>query len=219
MIHEPKTKVEIIDPTSVFQAGLSQDEVDILGEVANISMGNAATALSMMVNQRVDITTPNVQVINRSEALNDYEKTCIFVQIHYIVGLDGNNVFILKEPDVLVLTDLMMGGPGRGVTVEVGELHLSAISEAMNQMMGASATSMSSMLNTMVDISPPELNRIDVESVRSFEKMFESSLDKFVKISFRLEIGEDLVDSTMVQLYPVSFAKAIVEKFRLNKNE
>jgi flagellar motor switch protein FliN/FliY len=219
MIHEPKTKVEIIDPTSVFQAGLSQDEVDILGEVANISMGNAATALSMMVNQRVDITTPNVQVINRSEALNDYEKTCIFVQIHYIVGLDGNNVFILKEPDVLVLTDLMMGGPGRGVTGEVGELHLSAISEAMNQMMGASATSMSSMLNTMVDISPPELNRIDVESVRSFEKMFESSLDKFVKISFRLEIGEDLVDSTMVQLYPVSFAKAIVEKFRLNKNE
>lgn len=219
MIHEPKTKVEIIDPTSVFQAGLSQDEVDILGEVANISMGNAATALSMMVNQRVDITTPNVQVINRSEALNDYEKTCIFVQIHYIVGLDGNNVFILKEPDVLVLTDLMMGGAGRGVTGEVGELHLSAISEAMNQMMGASATSMSSMLNTMVDISPPELNRIDVESVRSFEKMFESSLDKFVKISFRLEIGEDLVDSTMVQLYPVSFAKAIVEKFRLNKNE
>ncbi len=219
MIHEPKTKVEIIDPTSVFQAGLSQDEVDILGEVANISMGNAATALSMMVNQRVDITTPNVQVINRSEALNDYEKTCIFVQIHYIVGLDGNNVFILKEPDVLVLTDLMMGGTGRGITGDVGELHLSAISEAMNQMMGASATSMSSMLNTMVDISPPELNRIDVESVRSFEKMFESSLDKFVKISFRLEIGEDLVDSTMVQLYPVSFAKAIVEKFRLNKNE
>lgn len=219
MIHEPKTKVDIIDPASVFQAGLSQDEVDILGEVANISMGNAATALSMMVNQRVDITTPNVQVINRSEALNDYEKTCIFVQIHYIVGLDGNNVFILKEPDVLVLTDLMMGGSGQGVSGEVSELHLSAISEAMNQMMGASATSMSSMLSTMVDISPPELNRIDVESVRSFEKMFESNLDKFVKISFRLEIGENLVDSTMVQLYPVSFAKAIVEKFKLNKNE
>jgi flagellar motor switch protein FliN/FliY len=219
MIHEPKTKVDIIDPASVFQAGLSQDEVDILGEVANISMGNAATALSMMVNQRVDITTPNVQVINRSEALNDYEKTCIFVQIHYIVGLDGNNVFILKEPDVLVLTDLMMGGSGQGISGEVSELHLSAISEAMNQMMGASATSMSSMLSTMVDISPPELNRIDVESVRSFEKMFESNLDKFVKISFRLEIGENLVDSTMVQLYPVSFAKAIVEKFKLNKKE
>jgi len=219
MIHEPKAKVDIIDPASVFQAGLSQDEVDILGEVANISMGNAATALSMMVNQRVDITTPNVQVINRSEALNDYEKTCIFVQIHYIVGLDGNNVFILKEPDVLVLTDLMMGGSGQGISGEVSELHLSAISEAMNQMMGASATSMSSMLSTMVDISPPELNRIDVESVRSFEKMFESNLDKFVKISFRLEIGENLVDSTMVQLYPVSFAKAIVEKFKLNKKE
>ncbi|MCR4781492.1 MAG: flagellar motor switch phosphatase FliY [Lachnospiraceae bacterium] len=219
MIYTEKSKVKIINPNTVFEAGLSTEEVDILGEVANISMGNAATALSMMVNQRVDITTPNVQVINRSEALNDYEKTCVFVQIHYIVGLDGNNVFILKEPDVLVLTDLMMGGNGTGMTGEVNELHLSAISEAMNQMMGASATSMSSMLNTMVDISPPELNRIDVESVKSFEKMFESSLDKFVKIAFKLEIGEDLIDSTMVQLYPVSFAKDIVEKFRLNKED
>ncbi len=212
-----KRKVKNLDPVAALAAGLTEQEVDVLGEIANISMGNAATTLSMMVNQRVDITTPKVQIISRSEALDDYEKTCIFVQIHYIVGLDGNNVFILKEPDVSILTDLMMGGDGSNATGEVGELQLSAISEAMNQMMGTSATSMSSMLDTMVDISTPELNRIDVESVKSFEKMFESQLDKFVKIAFRMEVG-DLIDSTMVQLYPVSFAKEMVTIFE-KKND
>ncbi|MBQ1640006.1 MAG: chemotaxis protein CheC, partial [Lachnospiraceae bacterium] len=154
-------------------AGLTQEQIDILGEIANISMGSAATNLSVMLNQRVDITTPKVSLINRSAALDDYEKTCIFVQIHYIKGLTGNNIFILKEPDILCMTDLMMGGAGNKEG-EVSELHLSAASEAMNQMMGASSTSMSSMMNMVVDISTPEVNRIDVDSVKTFEKMFES---------------------------------------------
>ncbi|MBQ9632260.1 MAG: flagellar motor switch phosphatase FliY, partial [Lachnospiraceae bacterium] len=175
---------------------ITGEQKDILGEIANISMGNAATTLSMMVNKRVDITTPRVQVINRSEALDEYEKTCIFVQIHYIKGLTGNNVFILKEQDVLCITDLMMGGDGTNMHGEVTELHLSAASEAMNQMMGTSATSMASMLGVPVDISTPEINRIDVESVKMFEKMFESEKEKFIKIAFRMEIGT-LIDSTM----------------------
>lgn len=197
---------------------LTREQKDLLGEIANISLGNAATTLSMMVNHRVDITTPNVQIINRSEALDDYEKTCIFVQIHYVKGLSGNNVFILKEHDVLVMTDLMMGGAGKDITGEIGELHLSAISEAMNQMMGTSATSMATMLDTAVDISTPELSAIDVESVKTFEKMFESQMDKFVKISFKMEV-EDLIDSTMVQLYPVSFAKDMCVVFQQNKGK
>ena len=191
---------------------LNQQQKDTLGEIANISMGNAATTLSMMVNRRVDITTPRVEIINRSESLDDYEKTCIFVQIHYIKGLSGNNVFILKEEDVLCMTDLMMGGDGTNTQGEVSDLHLSAISEAMNQMMGTSATSMANMLNIPVDISTPEITRIDVESVKNFERMFESGNDKFVKISFRMEVG-DLIDSTMVQLYPVEFAVQMCNKF------
>ena len=197
---------------------LTKAQIDELSEIANISMGNAATNLSMMVNQRVDITTPVFKVINRSEALDDYEKTCIFVQVHYVKGLSGNNVFILTTPDVLCLTDLMMGGSGTNTEGEVTELHLSAISEAMNQMMGRSATSMAEMLGTPVDISTPVLNSIDVESVKHFEKMFESNLDKFVKISFKMEVG-DLLDSFMVQLYPIQFAEEMCEKFKINKEE
>ena len=192
---------------------LTREQMDVLGEIANISMGNAATTLSMMVNRTVDITTPNVQLIKRSQSLDDYEKTCIFVQIHYIEGLKGNNVFILKEPDVLCMTDLMMGGDGTNVQGEVNDMHLSAASEAMNQMMGTSATSMASMLEVPVDISTPDISRIDVESVKMFEKMFESQKDMFVKISFRMTIG-DLIDSTMVQLYPVEFAVDMCKIFQ-----
>ena len=158
---------------------LTKKEMDILGEIANISMGNAATTLSLMVNHVVNITTPRVQIINRSEALDDYEKTCLFVQIHYIKGLSGNNLFILKERDVVCMADLMMGGPGK-TEGEIGELEKSALSEAMNQMMGTSATSMATMIGIPVDISTPEVNAIDVESIKVFEKAFECEQDLFV---------------------------------------
>ncbi len=193
---------------------LDPSQVDILGEIANISVGNSATSLSLMVRQKVEITTPSVSIINRSEALDDYEKTCIFVQIHYVKGLDGNNVLILKEGDVKILTDLMMGGDGTNVSSELTELHLSAVSEAMNQMMGTAATSLSSLLLVPTDISTPEVDTIDVESVRIFEKMFEGNRDKFVKVAFRMTVG-DLIDSIMVQLYPVDFAIEMIEKFRI----
>lgn len=197
---------------------LTRDDLDILGEIANISLGNAATTLSMMVNHKVNITTPNVKTINRSEAMDDFEKTCIFVQIHYVLGLAGNNVFILKERDVLCLTNLMMGGDGTNVEGTIGEMELSAVSEAMNQMMGTSATSMATMLERNVDISTPQVNAIDVESVKLFEKMFETYNEKFEKITFKLEI-EGLIQSTMVQLYPVSFAKDMVAVFRANEHK
>ncbi len=187
-------------------------ETDLMGELANISMGNAATSLSMMVNRSVDITTPFVEVINRSQALDDYESTCYFVQIHYITGVEGNNVMILKERDVKIMMDLMMGGDGSNCEGEVTDMHISAISEAMNQMMGASATSLSTILNKAVDISPPQVNSIDVESVKIFEKMFEEPGASFLKITFKLKVG-DIIDSVMVQLYPIYLAKELCELF------
>ena len=192
---------------------LTAEQIDTLGEIANISMGNSATTLSMMVQHKVDITTPRVEVIKRSASLDDYEKTCVFVNIHYVKGISGNNIFILKEHDVLVMTDLMMGGTGQNVQGELGELQMSAVSEAMNQMMGSAATSMSTMLNRMIDISTPTVETIDVNSVKVFEKMFDNPTDLFVKIAFKMVIEPGLIDSTMVQLYPLDFAKGMCSIF------
>ena len=193
--------------------GLNEMQISALGEVANISMGTSATALSALVgNLLVDITTPKITMITKAEALDDYSKKCILVHINYIKGLSGSNVLILKEEDVKKITDLMMGGDGSNFEGELNEMHLSAVSEAMNQMMGSAATSLSMILGRDVDISPPKTDNIDVESVKIFEKIFSSEVKDHVKISFKLTIG-DVVDSTMVQLYPLSFAEEVVKLF------
>ena len=144
--------------------------------------------------------------------MTQYERPCVFIQIKYTVGLDGTNILILKEHDVKVITDLMMGGDGTNTDGELGELHLSAISEAMNQMMGASATSLSTMMQTKIDISPPEASLLDLAQVKNGEDVSPFLGGVFVKISFRMQI-EDLVDSSIMQLYPVDFARNVVDTF------
>ena len=189
---------------------VTADERDTIGEIANISMGTAATTLFSLVNHKVDISTPVVTMATWDDIVAQYEKPCVFIRIAYTVGLDGSNLLVLKEHDVKVITDLMMGGDGTNTDGELGELHLSAISEAMNQMMGSAATSLSSMLNKVIDISPPEANLIDMNDSLDEKEIDEFLATDFVKISFKMEIG-DLVDSTIMQLYPVSFAKEMCE--------
>lgn len=194
------------------QAALTDVEKDAIGEIANISMGTSATTLYSLVNNKVDITTPVVSLVTWEDLMVDRERPCVFIQINYTAGLDGNNMLILREHDVKVITDLMMGGDGTNTEGELGELHLSAICEAMNQMMGSSATSLSQMLGKTIDISPPNAKLMSVEEAISNEGMADYLKGTFVKISFQITIG-DLVDSTILQLYPVDFAKEIVSTF------
>ncbi len=185
---------------------LTPDEIDAIGEISNISMGTAATTLFSLVNRKVDISTPVVTFATWDDIVEAYERPCVFIRIAYTVGLDGSNLLVLKEHDVKIITDLMMGGDGTNLDGELGELHLSAISEAMNQMMGSAATSLSSMLNKMIDISPPSADLVDLKDTLNGEEIDEFLAGRFVKISFKMEIG-DLVNSEIMQLYPFSFAK------------
>lgn len=191
---------------------LTDVEKDAIGEVANISMGSSATTLYSLVNRKVNITTPVVTLATWKTLLDSYEKPCVFIQIKYTQGLDGTNILVLKEHDVKVITDLMMGGDGTNTDGELGELHLSAISEAMNQMMGSAATSLSTLLQTVIDISPPESSLFDLTEVKDGKEISPFLGGTFVKIAFRMQI-DDLVDSTIMQLYPIDFAKKLVETF------
>lgn len=190
---------------------LTPEEKDAIGEISNIRMGTAATTLYSLVNQKVVITTPVVEVTNWDTLTSTYAKPCVFINILYKEGIDGNNVLILKEDDVKVITDLMMGGDGLNPAPELTELHFSAICEAMNQMMGSSATSLSSMLSCKIDISPPEAELVDMAgSINTSNADFLSH--NFVRVKFKMTIG-DLVDSTIMQLYPLDFAKTLYAKF------
>ena len=193
-------------------AMLTEVERDAIGEIANISMGSAATTLYSLVNRKVNITTPVVTLATWDNVLEEYEKPCVFIQIKYTAGLDGNNILVLKETDVKIITDLMMGGDGSNTSGELGELHLSAISEAMNQMMGASATSLATMLGKMIDISPPDASLIDLTAVKNGGDVAPFLGGTFVKIAFRMQI-DDLVDSSIMQLYPADFARYLCNTF------
>ncbi|MBR3573547.1 MAG: flagellar motor switch phosphatase FliY [Lachnospiraceae bacterium] len=192
---------------------LNDVERDAIGEVANISMGSSATTLYSLVNRKVNITTPVVTLCTWDELIADFGKPCVFIRIKYTRGLDGTDILVLKENDVKIITDLMMGGDGTNTDGELGELHLSAISEAMNQMMGSSATSLSTMLGTLIDISPPESSLVDLGAFDNGSDVAPFLGGTFCRIQFRMQIGDGLVDSTIMQLYPIDFAKKIVETF------
>lgn len=200
------------------EAYLSDMEKDTMGEISNISMGTAATTLSSLVNQKVDITTPTVKFSSWDDLVSAYDRPCVFLQISYREGLNGNNVLILKESDVKIIADLMMGGDGTNVTGELGELHLSAICEAMNQMMGSASTSLSSMLSLKIDISPPTASLVDLSDVVDENDISDFLKGDFVKISFRMTIG-DLVDSEIMQLFPIEFCKTLCNKFGVGEEE
>ena len=197
---------------SVNEQLLTEVETDAVGEIANISMGSSATTLYSLVNRKVNITTPVVSLATWDNVLESYQKPCVFIQIKYTAGLDGSNILVLKEHDVKVIADLMMGGDGTNTDGELGELHLSAISEAMNQMMGSAATSLSTMFGTMIDISPPNADLRDLTEISDGSSISPFLGGTFVKIAFSMQIDE-MVDSTIMQLYPIEFAKKLVDMF------
>ncbi len=187
---------------------LSTQEIDALGEIGNISMGTSATTLFTLLSQKVTITTPNVSITTWGELSQSYNSQYVAVKVEYTDGLIGSNLLILKQDDVKIITDLMMGGEGTIADGDLTDLHLSAISEAMNQMIGSSATSMSSMFSKRIDISPP---RAFVVSFGSGDPYGEFEMDDvLVRIAFKMVVG-NLIDSEIMQLLPMKFAKELVK--------
>lgn len=181
---------------------------DALGEVGNISFGSSATALSALLGQKVDITTPSISMINRNKLEEEFPHPYVAVQVEYTIGLTGMNLLVIKQSDAAIIADLMLGGDGLNPKPDLGEIQLSAVQEAMNQMMGSAATSMSTVFNKKVDISPPTIDLMNISQNEGRENIPEDDL--LVKVSFRLRIG-NLIDSNLMQLLPLKFSQNIVK--------
>ena len=195
--------------------GFNDMELSAIGEVANITLGNAVTALSMLLHSDIDISTPFVEIKNKGDVVRDHPEKAVVTRVDYVKGLDGYSLLFLKEEDVRIMTDLMMGSDGHGMFYEqeVSELHLSAVSESMNQMMGSAATAMGMMINKLVDISTPNTMMRDPGSYVNDSFPHD---DRFVQISFDVKMGE-LIATNMMQLYPFKLAKAIADLFIVKK--
>ncbi|MEK4093358.1 MULTISPECIES: flagellar motor switch phosphatase FliY [unclassified Viridibacillus] len=203
---ENKKSSQIEYKVEEYLDALSQDA---LGEIGNISFGSSATALSSLLGQKVDITTPTISMINRDNLEEEFPHPYVAVQVEYTTGLVGMNLLVIKQSDAAIIADLMLGGDGASPADELGEIHLSAVQEAMNQMMGSAATSMSTIFNKKVDISPPSIDLMNISKNEGRDNIPEEDL--LVKVSFRLKIGT-LIDSDIMQLLPLGFSKKLVNQ-------
>ncbi|MBO0585774.1 flagellar motor switch phosphatase FliY [Sporosarcina sp. E16_8] len=186
---------------------LDDMERDALGEIGNISFGSSATALSALLGQKVDITTPTISVVDKAVLEEEFIHPYVAIKVDYTVGLSGMNLLVIKQSDAAIIADLMLGGDGLHPNMDLGEIHLSAVQEAMNQMMGSAATSMSTLFNRKVDISPPTIDLMDVLEDRGRDLI--PGDDLLIKVSFTLKVG-DLIDSNIMQLLPLGFGKKLV---------
>jgi flagellar motor switch protein FliN/FliY len=186
---------------------LSEFECDTLGEIGNISMGTAATTLSTLLRQRVAITTPDVSVTSGQQLRDDYPIPYVVVEVQYTEGLRGANILVIKEEDACIIANLMMGGDGTLEKRNLDEIQLSAVGEAMNQMMGSATTSLSSMFNRRIDIAPPRLTLVDLGKE---ELEVATNYDFWVRIKFKMEIG-NLVNSEIMQIIPLEAVRNMID--------
>lgn len=186
---------------------LSDIEKDLLGEIGNISMGSASTALYQIINQKVNITTPVVTHTTLNDIKEGFETPTIILEVEYTTGIIGRNILIIKTEDAAVIANLMMGGDGKPENHELTEIEISAVQEAMNQMIGSAATSMATMFSRKVDIAPPK-SRIWRDKNEELSDQIPGD-EGIVRINFRMTIG-DIVDSNIMQIFPVATAKKIV---------
>jgi len=191
---------------------LNTEEKDVLGEIGNISMGTAATTLFTLLSQKVLITTPKVTIKNWTTLSESYDRPCVGIKVNYTEGIVGSNILILKKHDVKIIADIMMGGDGKvDEPEELSELELSAISEAMNQMIGSSSTSLSNVIKRKIDIDTPTAMTLNFGDDEFLDQTGFVGTDVLACIAFRMEVG-DLIDSEIVQIVPINFAKDIVSK-------
>ena len=195
--------------SSQFDDVLTDMEKDALGEIGNISMGSAATTLSVLLGHKVSITTPTVSVATMSIIQEQYPIPYLIVEVGYTIGIDGNNVLAIQAQDASIIADLMMGGDGTNPDTEINEIAMSAVGESMNQMMGTVATSLSTMFNKKIDISPPKVNLIDFGNEDKVTELVGQD-EPVVRTSFRMEV-DGLIDSEIMQILPVPVAKEMVE--------
>ncbi|MGC6172974.1 flagellar motor switch protein FliN [Lacrimispora sp. 38-1] len=185
-------------------------EIDAIGEILNISLGASATAVSTMLNARVDITTPVVRVLTKSEFEISNLEPAVGVEITYIAGLSGSNIMLLKKHDVKVIVDMLMGTETPEEDFELNELNISAICEVMNQMMGASATALSEFLSKAVNISTP--TSFEIEDVGDFKEKYYHDEDLMVVVGFNLKIADQMA-SEFINVMPPALAKELVAGF------
>lgn len=201
-------------PTSEADALDEQAKSDLIGEVGNISMSQAATTLSSILNHRVSITTPRVTRVRFKDLIDGIKAPKVATTVEFKEGLTGVNLMLLEVHDANVIANLMMGGDGTPENEEFTELELSAVAEAMNQMIGSAATSMATMISTKVDILPPKVNLWNEPGNTKYDFIVDDEV--IYKISFSLNV-DGLIQSEIMQIFTDQMVNDIAQAMLADK--
>lgn len=185
---------------------LTEEEKDLLGEVGNISMATAATTLSTLLSRTVKITTPKVEMTTLRKLQNNLTIPNVVLQVKFESGLQGTNVLLINIKDASIIADLIMGGDGKNPNEELSEIELSAVSEAMNQMIGSASTSMSTMMGKPINIDPPNTQIWDSQEEIVVEDI--EPEQNLIKTAFRMTV-DDLIDSEIMQVFTMDTVEDI----------
>ena len=164
---------------------------------------SAAEVLTTLLGELVTATTPAVE--QTDDPLGGLAYPRVMVEIPYLAGVEGGMLFVLAPQDSATLAGVMMGldAPmGDGLS----ELELSAVAEAMSQMMGTAATALGAFVGRDVEIAPPVCTVVDdVASARStFPHAAHSS---------RCQIVSERITAEVLQLLPADVASHLEEAF------
>ena len=193
---------------------LTDMEIDAIGEISNMCMGAAASTLSTILSKKVAITTPHVMDSNWPGLCEEYGDEFVCVRVSYTEGINGSNLLLFNTKDVLAISNIMI----MQESTELTELELSAIGEVANQMIGASSTSLASIVNKLIDIEPPQVSVIKDGNASYVFTEDDFNSDEFIQVRFKLEI-EDIVDSYLLQLFPIEFAKSLCKVASIEEDD
>ncbi len=139
---------------------VSETYMDVLQEIGNIGAGNAMTALSQMLQCKVDMKVPQVKLLEFNEVgalMGGEEQVMVGIYLAVEGDITGSIMFLVEKASAKHLVNKVMMGYGTSEGDELNEMEMSAMKEVSNIITGAYLNSLSSLTNLMIYPSPPDL--------------------------------------------------------------
>lgn len=139
---------------------VSASYMDVLKEIGNIGAGNAMTALSQMLQCKVDMKVPQVKLLEFNEVgalMGGEEQVMVGIYLAVEGDITGSIMFLVEKSSAKHLVNKVMMGYGVSEGDDFNEMEMSAMKEVSNIITGAYLNSLSTLTNLMIYPSPPDL--------------------------------------------------------------
>lgn len=194
---------------------LNDMHIDVLRELGNIGAGNAATALSMMLMQTVQMSVPTVKVLDFNDLVNILggpEKVVVGILTHLVDDVNGMIMFILDQEFAHVIVNILLNKQINDYT-EMTEVDFSAINEIGNIMSASYVNAIASLTGLKINITVPSIT-VDMAGAILSVPAIEMGMtgDKVLYIEEDFLGDSEKVKSCMLLIPEMDSLKIIMER-------